>query len=247
MTSRPTRTPWNSADYSPAVTGSGAIKLADSGVAPLVAMARGYSSMGDKDGARSIAQRSSDTTGTSIIRRLNQMVVEDEDALVIPWFRATDVTERGPDAKSRTLQMRPSRPLRNKSGKTAKYEFLSGEGTTLDLNPATPGEWINGSFTILMSGSEISRGRHYDEDPELTGFDALEGDVVVDAGVLGRLGKFGIPVQDDRRVGAARVPGLTSALTVSRSTLNACPREHRGGSLGRARLRPTFSGVRTPP
>lgn len=155
MTSRPTRTPWNSADYSPAVTGSGAIKLADSGVAPLVAMARGYSSMGDKDGARSIAQRSSDTTGTSIIRRLNQMVVEDEDALVIPWFRATDVTERGPDAKSRTLQMRPSRPLRNKSGKTAKYEFLSGEGTTLDLNPATPGEWINGSFTILMTEGAI--------------------------------------------------------------------------------------------
>lgn len=151
-----TPNPWTAESYSPIVTGSGAKKLADSAVAPLVAAARGYSTFVDKAGAKLVASRSNGATSQlSLTRKLAQLVANDEDVLVIPWYRAAAVADDGIAVKSRTTQLRPSNPRANEKGKLVKYEFLAGEQTTLDFNPGTPIEYITTSPTVLMTEGAI--------------------------------------------------------------------------------------------
>ena len=148
-----TNTPWTAPDYHPAITLSGAKKLADSGVAPLVAVARGYSTVLDRAGALAIAEKSAAVTAArGLGTQLARMVAGDEDILIIPWFQAARVSEQGTAVKSYTTQMRPSVPRVNeKTGKARKYEFLPGEQTTLDFHPSTPVEWISSSLQVLMT------------------------------------------------------------------------------------------------
>ncbi len=148
-----TNTPWTAPDYDPFVIMDGARKLADSGVAPLVAAARGYSTVLDKAGVKAIAERSSVMTGVrSLAARYNRMIVDDEDILVIPWYQAALVTEQGLSTKPTTTQLRPSKPqLDSKKGKLAKYEFTPGEQTNLDLHPATPIEWVLSGLQVLIT------------------------------------------------------------------------------------------------
>ena len=147
------RTPWTTAHYSPLVTGSGAAKLAASGIAPLVAAARGYGVFSDPEAAKVVAKKSSLATGAVALRtKLVAMVANDDsDVLTIPWFGLGAVVAEGRNTRSRTTQLRPSHPLINAQGKPAKYEFLPGESTKLDVNPATPSEWITSGHQILMT------------------------------------------------------------------------------------------------
>ena len=148
------RTPWTAESYSPLVTASGAVKLADSGVAPLIAAARGYSTVTDTVSAKALANRSTVNTGHMTLARTLVRLVDDgeEDLLVIPWYRASGVAEQGTAVKSRTTQYRPSRPDTDlESGKVMKYMFMPGEGTTMDFHPSTPHEWITSSSKILMT------------------------------------------------------------------------------------------------
>lgn len=78
---------WTAADYAPPViTGSGAVKLADSQVAPpLIAQARGYYTVDAPDTAKTVAESARVEGSTrSIVKKLQTMVDGSEDFLVLP-------------------------------------------------------------------------------------------------------------------------------------------------------------------
>lgn len=144
---------WTVSDYAPVVTGSGAVKLADSQVAPLIAQARGYYTVDAPDEAKTVAESARVEGSTrSIVKKLQTMVDGAEDFLVLPWFSVSTVTREQALATYGALQLRPSKPLLNpKTKKAAKYELLAGHDSVLDANPATPAEWIAQSTTILIT------------------------------------------------------------------------------------------------
>lgn len=146
---------WTPEDYaSLKVFGSGAIKLADSQVAPLVAQSRGYSTVEDAEGAKSIASLAyaEETQKRALTRRLTTMTQDANDFLVLPWYSLAAVASRQTTADSACTQVRPARPLMNaKTKKAPKYELLAGHDSVLDVNPATPLEWLTESPTVLIT------------------------------------------------------------------------------------------------
>ncbi|MBU1249687.1 MAG: hypothetical protein KJ659_09920 [Actinobacteria bacterium] len=141
----PERTPWSPADYYGTASGSGASKLASSGVAPLVAAARGYSTLtvenhGDFAEANGIGDRRSKQG-----RQFRGLFLDGGDALVMPWFSLDKMRPTLDDIEAQrhtTVQYRPSNPRLNQQGKPVKYELLAGGGTYLDVHPAIPGRWF---------------------------------------------------------------------------------------------------------
>lgn len=149
------KNPWNKTSYG-AITGSGATKLADSKVAPLVALARGYYRVADKTQTKALAERATAATSViSLTRQLNTLIASDEDILVMPWFALSAVSDMGMSAKSYNTQYRPSKPIRDAEGKTRKYAWFAGERLVIDLHPATPVEWLDDSLTVLMTEGVI--------------------------------------------------------------------------------------------
>jgi len=147
------------ADFHPLVSGSGASKLAASGIAPLVAAARGYSTVTDRDGLRRIA--SSLSHPERFVPRYEPLVAaDDDDILVLPWFTLNDVATAaaatdGTGARSTITQLRPSTPAVDQNGKSRKYVFLAGTRTALDLHPATPTETITTAPQVLITEGVI--------------------------------------------------------------------------------------------
>lgn len=145
------RTPWTAPDYYPYVSGEGARKLADSGVAPLVAAARGYKTIDNANLKASLSFLALSGTA-SWGRRLKQMTPDGEDVLYLPWFNILRVFEDGINARASSRQVRPSMPeVDPTTNKARKYEFLAGSGTVLDVHPSTPEEWIEASPTVLFT------------------------------------------------------------------------------------------------
>jgi hypothetical protein len=142
---------WDIEDYAAVVTFSGAEKLADSQVAPLVAQARGYSTVTDDEGARAVAKATYTAEERKVTTRLKSMVKGGNDFMVIPWFRASTVIRDGANAQSSTTQVRPAEPLPNAKGKPAKYEMLSGHSSAVDVNPGTPAEWFEKATRFLVT------------------------------------------------------------------------------------------------
>jgi len=143
-------TPWTASDYYPVVRDEGARKLASSGVAPLIAVARGYRTIDNANLKESLSALA--LTGTqSWGRRIKQMTPEGEDVLLLPWYNAAQVLERGQEARVASRQLRPSSPLTNSEGKLAKYEFLAGQSTVLDFHPSLPAEWIEKAPRLLFT------------------------------------------------------------------------------------------------
>ncbi|GAB6857965.1 hypothetical protein [Microbacterium xylanilyticum] len=144
---------WTAADYAPVITGSGAVKLADSQVAPLIAQARGYYTVDAPDTAKTVAESARVEGSTrSIVKKLQTMVDGSEDFLVLPWYSVSTVAREQALATFGALQLRPSKPLLNpKTKRAAKYELLAGHDSVLDTNPATPAEWIAQSPAVLIT------------------------------------------------------------------------------------------------
>lgn len=145
------RSRWGIEDYTDVVTFSGAEKLADSQVAPLVAQARGYSTVTDEDGAKAVAKATYTAEERKVTMRLKSMVKGGNDFMVIPWFKASNVIRDGAAAQSSTTQVRPAEPLPNGKGKPAKYEMLSGHASVVDVNPGTPAEWFDKTRRFLVT------------------------------------------------------------------------------------------------
>lgn len=144
---------WTPADYAPAISGSGAMKLASSAVAPLVAIAHGYKTIVEEDLKELFRLKAIAPTGTHARQIRGAVGGAGDDALLMPWFSASTIGNAAeqrrlfggeePDLAEVSLQLRPARPRVNeKTGKAVKYELLAGQQTPLGFHPSTPVEWL---------------------------------------------------------------------------------------------------------
>jgi len=142
---------WTAADYAGIVEGSGAAKLADSQVAPLVAQARGYYDVDTAEDVKRVLESAFISEPNKVRNRLKLMVKPGEDFMVLPWYRVDRVVTDGPATVSGNLQVRPSTPLPNAAGKPAKYEMLASSGSVIDLNPGVPPKWLEETTRFLIT------------------------------------------------------------------------------------------------
>lgn len=149
-------TPWTPADYhlQDTVEKGAAWKLADSGIAPLVAQARGYEHIHDTASMTAHLEQQRNIAGNlSLKKSLNGMLAGGmDDVLGMPWVQVSDVRERGVNARITTTQYRPSTPVATKDGKRAKYTWNVGSTMVLDVHPATPASWLGtASNSVLVA------------------------------------------------------------------------------------------------
>ncbi|MEK6312195.1 MAG: hypothetical protein V4755_15985, partial [Curtobacterium sp.] len=153
------RASYRLADYHPLATGHAAAKLASSGVAPLVAAARGYQRADDADGVRSIADAAGCSRPDRVTTKFRALVTDDDaDLLVLPWFSLNDVATAataGTEPQRGPTQIRPSNPREDSRGKPRKYEFLAGQTTVIDLHPAVTADWIQAAPKLLLTEGVI--------------------------------------------------------------------------------------------
>lgn len=148
----PTLPQWRASDYH--LEGSGAAKLADSGVAPLVAAARGYKTVGVGNFAEEMKRMSVKMITKQGKRFKETLNVQGQDGMQMPWYSAADIQIANRDGKPVTpftYQIRPSHPADNEHGKPIKYEFLPNVGTPLDIHPATPLDWIDTTPKVMFA------------------------------------------------------------------------------------------------
>lgn len=147
---------WTEDDYGPEITGSGAQKLAESGVAPLVAVARRYLTLRPgsvREDARTLGVP---TDGRNKMFSQFRDVVGTRDALFMPWYSQSDVyqaAQRGSLAHRTTHQYRPhpeGRPV-SVDGKTQKYVNIIGGSSVMDVHPATTVAFIDDPAAILIT------------------------------------------------------------------------------------------------
>ncbi|GKV72972.1 hypothetical protein [Pseudarthrobacter sp. NCCP-2145] len=145
---------WTAEDYSAFITGSGAKKLADSGVAPLIAAARGYLRI-DSTNFTTEMKKMDMSLATKQGKRLKRCIVgEASDGMQMPWYSVADLQSahrRNEKVEPFTYQIRPAKPEDNEHGKPIKYEFKSNTGTPLDLHPGTPIDWIDTTPVVMFA------------------------------------------------------------------------------------------------
>ncbi|MGY6496643.1 MAG: hypothetical protein ACXIUP_00280 [Microcella sp.] len=150
----PDKTPWSAKDYAGIAPGSGAVKLASSGVAPLVAAARGYSTVTPESADDFATKRGMGDRRSKMGRQFRGLFLDGGDALIMPWFRLDQMQASVDEIEAQrdtTVQYRPSNPRINEHGKVVKYEFASGGGTFLDVHPATPRTWFSSTPRTLIA------------------------------------------------------------------------------------------------
>lgn len=145
---------WDITDY--LATGNdsaAAAKLADSAVAPLVVMARGYETIHEEHLAdatkRYALPRKTNAQGKRIAEAITR-----GDILIMPWFTHDDVVlaERSlRQPKPVTIQFRPAKPDVNEKGKEIKYEFVGGQKTPIGMHPGFPTSWIDTTPVVLIA------------------------------------------------------------------------------------------------
>lgn len=145
---------WEPEDYYSHIAGSGAEKLADSGVAPLVAAARGYKRIDHTNFAVELKTMNVKPTTDQGRRWKSSLSTPGKDAMQMPWYSiaSLQVAERRKEALiPLTYQLRPEFPSTNKAGKPMKYEFVKDAITPLDLHPATPVSWIDTTPVVMFA------------------------------------------------------------------------------------------------
>lgn len=146
--------PWIAVDFAVSITGSGANKLADSGVAPLVAAARGYARI-DKTNydlmSRTMHVVGNSSQGKRFKRTLS---APGKDGMLMPWYSlagSMKAAREGEKPVPHTYQVRPEFPENNNTGKPLKYEFVANIGTPLDVHPAIPTDWIDTAPVVMFA------------------------------------------------------------------------------------------------
>lgn len=146
--------PWAAADYSSTITGSGAYKLADSGVAPLVAAARGYARI-DKTNYTETARKMQVEGNSKQGKRFKRILsAPGKDGMLMPWYSLAGIMKaqrEGERPVPHTYQVRPEFPENNDAGKPLKYEFVANVGTPLDVHPAIPTDWIDTTPVVMFA------------------------------------------------------------------------------------------------
>lgn len=180
---------WTARDYAAFITGSGAAKLADSGVAPLIAAARGYKRLDENNYATEakimhVAAGRSEKGQPARLKRT--LMAPGRDGMQMPWYSVADIQvahRDGAKANPFTYQVRPGVPELNEHNKPIKYEFIASAGTPLDLHPATPVEWIDTTPVVMFAegllkgDSALSAYLHANGVPyEQLAYDPRDGD-----------------------------------------------------------------------
>lgn len=144
-------TPWEAEHFRAIARGSGARKLADSGVAPLVAAARGYDTVVDEDDLKRVRKMRKTGRGRPPKQQTDMLErgAAGEDTLVIPWYDLQDVNAAGVDVMPLQFQYRPSTPL-IENGKARKYLLEAKGRSTFDMSPSVPHSWLMDAPTILF-------------------------------------------------------------------------------------------------
>jgi hypothetical protein len=146
--------PWTAADYSSTITGSGAYKLADSGVAPLVAAARGYARI-DKTNYTETARKMQVVPNSGQSKRFKRTLsAPGKDGMLMPWYSLAGIVKARRESEKpepHTYQVRPEFPENNDAGKPLKYEFVANVGTPLDVHPSIPTDWIDTTPVVMFT------------------------------------------------------------------------------------------------
>lgn len=148
---------WTARDYAHFITGSGADKLADSGVAPLVAAARGYKRLDETNylaESKVMKVPAAKTVKGQAARLKRTIMAPGRDGMQMPWYSVADIQiahRDGAKAAPFTYQVRPAVPELNEHGKPIKYEFISSVATPLDVHPATPVDWLDSTPVVMFA------------------------------------------------------------------------------------------------
>ena len=131
--------------YGP-ITGSGAEKLADSGVAPLVAVAHGFQSISPDD-IKNVCDMLGFATNSTQGRQV-RAATGDRDAMLMRWFSPQDVVEQSKASYAvppSSVQVRPhpANVRTDSSGKKRKYDNIAGQDLVFGIHPATPATWLS--------------------------------------------------------------------------------------------------------
>lgn len=133
---------------------TGSEKLASSGVAPLIAVARGYRLVnGGKEGLKVASEAFGLPTSSQGYKDLAASV-RNGHSMFMPWFGAAKLTAalaEGIEPKWTSWQARPNKPLPGKDSGSAKYKNATGGGTVLDVHPATPLNWTTGTAPRIIA------------------------------------------------------------------------------------------------
>ncbi|MDQ0212537.1 hypothetical protein [Arthrobacter bambusae] len=145
---------WRAADFAASITGSGAHKLADSGIAPLIAAARGYARI-DKTNYDQMARTMQVVGNSSQGKRFKRTLsAPGKDGMLMPWYSlagSAKAAREGQEPVPHTYQVRPEFPENNGAGKPLKYEFVANIGTPLDVHPAIPTDWIDSTPVVMFA------------------------------------------------------------------------------------------------
>lgn len=163
---------WRATDYGDTIHLSGAMKLAESRVAPLIAIARGYTTVESSATTDFIKTKMLMDSRSAGARQFKGLFMSSSDVLAMPWYSMSAVSsyasmfaresgeddrdwrkrlEDGHQSRPNLFQFRAANPQQDANGKTLKYVFLSGANIVIDSNPATPSEWFSGGGDILIT------------------------------------------------------------------------------------------------
>ena len=201
------------ADYYPFVDGSGAEKLADSQIAPLVAAVRGYRSFSDPVSAKQAVDYATPTgreTATFTLKRVRKHLDGEGDLMMMPWYSAQNVLDAVDRlAPVQVCQMRPKIADVDDSGRPQKYLFPGSSKQPVSMHPAVTRAWSESAPRAIITEGVIK------EDSLLTGMLLAGG--VSEAEL--KLPQIGISDMEEWRIG--------DGVAALRTLLERIPRERR--------------------
>lgn len=167
---------WGAGDYG-TLEKSGALKLSDSRVAPLIATARGYVSIENSNHKKYAKEELAMDARGKQARSFNRLFENGSDVMDLPWYSASTVyayakgmaREEGESEEDfihryvnersfrpSVHQFRPSTPAILPDGSYGpKYTMVVDSATVIDSHPATPESWFASSPNILMTEGVI--------------------------------------------------------------------------------------------
>lgn len=146
--------------FSPLIYGSGAEKLVDSQIAPLIAAVRGYRSFSEQDGESKKAQtRFAEATkpvrsgGRGITSaQTKDCFMQGGDVMMMPWYNIGTVITGGTKMPGFSLcQARPSIAKEDSSGRPMKYLFPKEMSAPISAHPAWTGDLAAGASRIIIT------------------------------------------------------------------------------------------------
>lgn len=144
---------WAREDFGSSLSGSGARKIAESGIAPLVAVARGYRSLNPDNYSQQAKAMGVRVTTKQGVRLKEMCTWPGRDALQMPWYTPTSVQTAHADgalALPFTYEIRPQIVEVDKIGRLVESEMLDGSGSPMDMHPATPLSWIDTTGQVMF-------------------------------------------------------------------------------------------------